>query len=291
MPFPLDFEALALAAIASAFPVTVWYFVLRQKKHEHSKKRLLLTFLLAGSGAIGFWFAKPFVISWLGEADLWKLFGILVAFGVVIEYFRNYIVRLCGVGFIRSIDDIIDLSFAAALGFTFFENFFYFSQMFTGQIEFLAGKPVTALKYFLLHVFFLPPIHIFCTGIFGYFYGVGVFGNDQLRAANQKTFWYRLFAILLFFFPRKSRFKAVKIAQGTCVSAISFGIFFALLQQDPRVSELLIVLGLPDISKYVDEQLMPLVAFLFFKIGTVYFFLLMDKKRRWDTQKLLITKV
>ncbi len=290
MPFLANFEALLLAAVAAAFPVTVWYFVLRQKKHSQSKGRLLLTFLLAGGGAVAFWFARPIVFLWFDEADIWKLFGILVTFGVVIEYFRNYIVRLTGVGFIKSIDDIIDLSFAAALGFTFFENFFYFSEMFTGQIDSLVGKPVTALKYFLLHELFIPPIHIFCTGIFGYFYGVGVFANDALREQNRKTFSYRLFAILLFFFPAKSRFKAVKIAQGTCVSALSFGIFFALLQHDPQVSDLIRALHLPALPMGIDEQLMPLIAFLFFKMGTVYFFLLMDKKRRWETQHLFVIK-
>ncbi len=291
MDFLVDFQALGLSLIAAAFPVTVWYFVLRQKKHSQALGRLLFTFIVAGVGATGFWFLEPVVFEYLQAKDFALMFSLFIVFGVIIEYFRNYVVRITGVGYIKNIDDIIDLSFAAALGFTFFENFFYFYELFIGAIVTTTASgetvpmielPVTALKYFLLREFFIPPIHIFCTGLFGYFYGIAIFANDDLRKQQAKSLWYRLYATLLFFFPRKYRFKAVTIAQGTCLSALSFGVFFAILQHDPKVSDLLHSLSIPQLPGGIDEQLMPLVAFFFFQAGTIYFFLLMDKKRRWD---------
>lgn len=278
------------ALVAAALPVIAWYFILRQKKHAKKLPHLFFTFVVAGGGAIIFHNFRPLLETYFGfdPQDFSTLFLLILAFGVVIEYYKNFVVRLTGIGYIKCIDDIIDLSFAAALGYNFFESYFYFFDMFAGNFPKMVGEPVNMTKYFLLREFFIPPIHLFCSGLFGYFYGIGIFATDGLREKEQQAFFYRIFSILLFFLPAKRRFRAIKVLQGTVISVSIFGFFFFLLELDPQLSHLLKVMNLPLLP--VDEQLMPLIAFGFFEIGTVYFFILMDKKRRWENQKKLLTK-
>lgn len=273
----MPFLELGLAIGSAVIPAVVWYYILRQKKHAHRLLPLLVAFVLAALGAVAFWYWRPFEAGRLLHGLL-PLAAATTAAGIAIEYSKNLIVRLVGVGFIRDIDDIIDLSFAAALGFSFGENAVYFFDLFTGQVQAAAGNPVTSAKYFLLHALFIPPIHLFCSGLFGYFYGKGRFAAPALRQAESRQILYRLMALPVIFLPEALRYRFVKTAQGTLVSVLFFGSFFTLLQRDPQVSDLLALMGLPQLR--VDEQLMPLVAFLFFKAGSLVFFLLVDRKKR-----------
>jgi hypothetical protein len=54
------------------------------------------------------------------------------------------------------------------------------------------------------------------------------------------------------------------------------------------ISDIWYLFGVPDIR--VDEQLILLIAFVIFKVGTILFFNLMDKKRRWAARGLLLSK-
>jgi hypothetical protein len=272
-----------LAVLSALLPVIAWYFILRRKNNQRILQRAIVTFIFAGCGALLFLSIKDPVQAFLVN-HLHSLFVVLLLFGVCIEYFKNFIVRLTGIGFFKNMNDVLDLSFAAALGFTFFENTFYLSVAFEGKFPGVEG-PVEMFKFFLLRVFFIPPVHLFCSGIFGYFYGLGLFSTDTLKAKNEGSFMYRLFTTLLFFIPAKIRYRSVKIAQGSALSVLCYGVFFLLLEKNFMVSDFIKLLNFPPLP--VDEQLIPVIAFVFFKVGTIGLFSLMDKKRRWENQGLL----
>lgn len=276
----MNFLPYLFAAFAAALPLLAWYIILHRKQRSGMSKRFWMAFLLAALGAGIFFFWEDDFVEKMNTSTSMLLFSVLIL-GMAIEYFKNIIVRFTGIAYIKSIDDAIDLSFAAALGFTFAENIFHFGALLSvGDMD-----PIPMLKLFLIREFFILPIHLFCSGIFGYFYGVGLFAGEELQEKNRKSFWFKFLSILLFFVPKKRRFRAVKILQGTLLSAIFYAIFFTFFWIDPKVSDLFRVLNLPEIP--VDESLILLVAFGMFKFGTILFFSFMDKKRRWEKQGLL----
>ena len=181
------------------------------------------------------------------------------------------------------IDDVVDLSFAAALGFTFGENIFHFLTAFSR-----GGNPVALLKFLLEREFFILPIHLVCSGFFGYFYGMGLFAGEEIRAKNAKSLLFRLLKKLLFFIPESRLFLSAKILQGTIVSVSVYAAFFVVVEREPTIGDFFALFG---VERWViDEKLLPLVAFLFFQIGTVVLFSLLDKKRRWHQQNLLLER-
>jgi RsiW-degrading membrane proteinase PrsW (M82 family) len=279
----MSFPVLLLAFVSATIPVLAWFSILGRKNKKGMWGRFLITFALSGIGG--------FIVS-LFQNDIIEFFSyhssllflVLLLIGASIEYFKNFIVRIIGSRFFQDIDDVIDLSFASALGFTFTENIVEFSITFSGNNPDVVG-PIKMLKYFLIREFFILPIHLFTSGIFGYFYGVAIFASDTFKKQNMKNIFFRIPFSLFSFLPGET-FKIVKIFQGTILSIFLYGTFFMLYQQNPMVSDLLEILHLPKIP--VDEQLIILIAFVFFKFGTVLFFTLMDRKRRLSSQGLLV---
>lgn len=239
--------------------------------------RFWFSFFLAGIGALFFVFFFENHLAPL-KNKLSLFFLLAFAFGISIEYYKNIVVRITGVRYIKNIDDVIDLSFASALGFSFVENIFYFTLLFSAP----DADPVSLVKIFFIREFFILPIHLFCSGLFGYFYGVGLFGGKEIQQKNRKSFLFLLFSLFLFFVPQKRRFKAVKILQGTLLSGSFYAMAFSFFTLDPHISKVFLWFGISNFP--VDESLVILLAFLIFKLGTIVFFSLMDKKRRWERQ-------
>ena len=290
----MNLKILLLSAVAAAIPVFFWFFILKRKAQPGMFFRFWLTFFFAGAGAIYIFFHEAQWQNFLTARGI-PLFFVFTIFGIIIEYFKNISVRICGWKYFKNIDQIMDLSFAAALGFTFFENIFHFYVVFSGGDPEYLG-PVKGIKYFLHREFFILPVHLFCSGIFGYFYAMGTFSNSKLKNENLKSFWF-----LLFYFPlrvlfpivsKKFTFRTVKIIQGTIVSIFFYGLFFTLLQLDPMLSDIFKLFGfLSETAKSpIDERLIPLISFVFFKVGSVTLFNLMDKKNRLENRQFLNSK-
>ncbi len=277
---------LLLAFISATLPILAWFAILRRKNRKGMRGRFLMAFILASIGGLIFTLIQSDTIGFLTRY-ISSFFLVFLLIGLCIEYFINFMVRIAGFGFFRSVDDVIDLSFAAALGFTFSENLIAFSLTFSGNNPDVI-EPVLMLKYFLIREFFILPIHLFAAGLFGYFYGIALFASQELQENNKKDFFFRLYTLLFFFIPKSFRFKTIKIAQGTTLSVLSYSIFFSIYHKNYMVSDVFHWLGIPSLS--VDEQLILLIAFLIFKGGTILFFNLMDKKRRWSQKGLLIEK-
>jgi len=291
----INLAILILAIISAIVPVVFWFFILRRKGKEKMISYFFLTFFLSGMGAVFiFYFEIPFQ-NFLKAKGL-SLFAVFIILGTFIEYFKNIIVRISGFRYFKNIDDVMDLSFASALGFTFFENIFHFYMVFSGQDPEVIG-PVKMVKYFLTREFFILPIHLFCSGIFGYFYAMGIFASRELQINNYKNFIFRLMHLFLrfFFIPKKRIFKVIKIMQGTIVSVFFYALFFTLLEYDPKFSDIARSTSMDfffdqNCNPRVDERLMPIISFAFFKVGTVILFNLMDRKRRFDSRNMLKTQ-
>lgn len=271
--------------LAAALPVVLWYIILRRKEREHFFVRFFVAFFFAGVGAIFFFANEEHFKHFLTDYGL-PLFLIFFLLGACIEYFKNIVVRFTGKGFVESIDDVMDLSFAAALGFTFFENIFHFIEAFSGMKEDISG-PVALVKYFLTREFFILPVHLFCSGIFGYFYGISLFAKEELMAKNEQRTSFRFLSFFAKFAlsSRERVFRSVKILEGTIISVFFYSVFFLLLEKNYTTNDFLAFFGLAPIG--IQEYLMPLISFFFFRFGTIVLFSLMDRKRRWKQQNML----
>lgn len=272
-----------LAVLSALAPVVLWFFILKRKNRSGFWQRFLVTFFLSGFGAMFMLQFEPFFKNALESQGLSFLL-IFMLFGVIVEYYKNFMVRIGGYRYFKNIDDVMDLSFAAALGFTFFENFFLFFEMFSGNLPDALG-PVKMIKYFLTREFFILPIHLFTSGVFGYFYGVGLFAKQELREKNRRSSSFRFLEDILFFVPEERLFKAVKILQGTLISVFFYGLFFTILEQEPTTNTVVTFFGFSALP--LEEKLLPLISFAFFKFGTIVLFSLMDKKRRWKRENML----
>jgi len=276
---------LALAVLLSFLPVFFWTVILKRKHRQSMLFFFVLNFVLAmGFAALFYHFLEYRIENWIqGEIPMGGLIFLsyLVA-GICIEYGKNFIVRLTGGHYFKNLDDVMDLSFATALGFTFYLNIFHFYQLFQGAIPEVEG-PVKMMKDVIQSIFYILPVHLFCSGIFGYFYGLALFASEELKAEHREQNWrYRLVA-----------FKAMKIMEGTFISVLFYGAFFTILKFDPSIGDVTELLGLGRLvllGTPIDEKLLPIFSFLFFSFGTLVLFQFLDKKRDLDRRALLIVK-
>ncbi len=100
--------------------------------------------------------------------------GSILAFlfvGMIEEYMKHLVVKKADEGFFRNIDDAIEFSIMAALGFAFIENILYFYYIWE-----LQGPQVLMIS-FVFRMLFSTFAHILFSGIYGYYYGVAYFAE------------------------------------------------------------------------------------------------------------------
>ncbi len=239
-----------LSIVAAALPVFFWYLIIIRKHRKNMKFFFFLVFILAGVFSAVFHLYNDVILT--SFKSYFGMFFGFVAVGIVIEYGKNFIIRVLGKNYFHDIDDVVDLAFATALGFTFIENIFIFIDLFSVQFNY--GSPIEITKKILSQEFFILPIHLFCSGIFGYYYGLSLFAKTELQ--------------------KKSFFKTIQIIKGTLFSTITYGLFFFLKEQDPYIHDIAEIFGYYNLP--VDERLLPIISFGFFSAGSLFLFHLLE---------------
>lgn len=271
-----DTQIVFLAFLSTVIPVLLWCLIIKGKE-KIPLIRAAIVFFFSGLGAMFYIENEVFFKEGLISIGI-PLFFVFIIFGIFIEYFKNLTVRISGLGYFKNINQIMDMSFISALGFTFFENFFYFVEVFSGHDSEITS-PITMIKYVLIKEFFILPIHIVVSGLFGYFYAVSLFANEDFKKKNKKTVPYKIFQLIFFFLPVKNKFKAIKIAQGTVISVAFYSLFFLTREYDFDVKDVTVFFGVYySFIDSINEKLLPVISFLFFKFGTIILFNLLDNK-------------
>jgi RsiW-degrading membrane proteinase PrsW (M82 family) len=109
-------------------------------------------------------------------ATLFVFFGV----GAMEEYLKFWCMRLVSKNWFQSIDDVIHLAIVSALGFAFFENLLYFSANW---------EKLSAAGFFvfaLMRVTVVTMVHMLCSGILGYYYGMAFFSSPMLKIQYMK---------------------------------------------------------------------------------------------------------
>ena len=154
--------------------------------------------------------------------------GTILAFmfvGVIEEYMKHLVVEKTDRGFFRNIDDAIEFSIIAALGFAFVENALYFYYIWAYQ-----GVELLFIS-FLFRSVFSTFAHILFSGIYGYFYGIAYFADpiwsEEVRKQRHKLidFFHRILHM------KKNRVFAVeKISEGLFLAVILHAFFNIMLE-------------------------------------------------------------
>lgn len=278
--YPFEFFVCILTAF---IPVFIWMmlFVGKAKKDVF---HLVLTFIF-GMGSAGlillyqsFWGDGPFNFIFFGiEAYDFKYnittlvsgailvpFFIYMCVGFLEEVLKHFVVVQADRRIFSSIDEVIELSIVAALGFAFLENIAYFYR------EFLQGG--LSSDFWVLMIqrsIFVVFVHILCSAIYGYFYGMGFFAKPymQYQMAKGKKFYIAEFLHWLLHFKKAAVFRRRMMMTGLVVASVLHGLYDFAMHLNPTFS----LLG---VSVQLHTVLLPLMLVL----GVMYLSALLQKK-------------
>lgn len=195
MAFSFIHIAVFLAAI---IPALVWLYIFSSKHHEN-KWLVLLTFIggMVAAKIIllykGYWdttinfiFFKVSLVDFesninalIVNASL-ALFVVFLGVGVMEEFLKFWIMKFINYNFFKSIDDVIELAIISALGFAFLENILYFFSH-IGQLNTLQF-----MAFAIFRVTIVAMVHMLCSGILGYYYGMAFFASPMLQIQQMK---------------------------------------------------------------------------------------------------------
>ena len=185
--------------LIAIIPAFFWLYLFLKQHHEN-KWLVVFTFLggmIAAKMILvyqGYWdqtinliFFKVDPIDFKANIEglfvnspLMALFLSFVGVGVIEEYLKFWIMKLINHNFFKSIDDVIELAIISALGFAFFENVIYFShhwgELSTGSFFVFETMRVTIVTM----------VHVLCSGLLGYYYGMAFFASPMLKIQHMK---------------------------------------------------------------------------------------------------------
>lgn len=229
--------------ILAAIPALIWVYIFfkRQPEDKHA------SFMVFSLGAISvfpillykylwqyfpwinaFQYTQKFDDTIINLHALFSLpLGVIFTFmvvGIIEELMKHYCVRSVNFRFLRSIDDVIEFSIIAALGFAFTENILYFYNIWEvkGVDE--------LLKPFLFRSVFSTFAHVMFSGIFGYYYGMGLFAKLSLqKQIVEGRSWLAKSFFRIFHFRTSAVFYEEKLLKGLFLASFLHAIFNVLL--------------------------------------------------------------
>jgi RsiW-degrading membrane proteinase PrsW (M82 family) len=235
-----------VASMLSFVPIFLWGYHF-YKKHPEKQKYVVITFIAGSMSVIPLiiyklsWNYFPWINAFLWtrnlQADLLGFshlmvvpLSIVVTFmlvGVIEEVSKMLAVRVVGVKIFKSIDDVIEFAIIAALGFAFIENIIYFYNI-------INVRGLEQLFFpFIFRSLFSTFAHVMFSGIFGYYYGVAHFANQELKdEMRKKRHPFIKFFHKHFHFKKATLFKDEKILEGLFIATSLHAIFNILLEME-----------------------------------------------------------
>ncbi|EKD63306.1 MAG: hypothetical protein ACD_51C00299G0009 [uncultured bacterium] len=147
--------------------------------------------------------------------------------GVIEEYAKHLAVKTADSGKFKNVDDSIEYSIIAALGFSFVENVMYFFYIWQYQ-----GIDTLYLS-FIFRAIFSTFAHVLFSGVYGYYYGLAYFAEpiyqDEIRKNRHPAinFLHKILNL-----KSETIFADEKIAQGLMYAVILHAFFNVMLELD-----------------------------------------------------------
>ena len=223
----------------SIVPVIIWFYIFW--RHQRGNKLLALITFLAGMIAVVPIFIFQHEIGriegWIHMLGIGAIGTIVVTslwVGLYEEIAKNWIVRITDRKLFRNIDDAIQLSIITALGFAFVENILYFQSIWHNEA---IGNFWFYYTFRSLGSMFL---HLFASGIFGYYYGLAHFAKpvlrDKLAQGKRFTFIKKLHRIL--HMKSETLFHEEKVVEGLLIATALHGVFNFLMGMSQHYTDL-----------------------------------------------------
>lgn len=258
----MERTATLLAAVIAFIPALIWC-VLFLREHSKRLSVVILTFFAGMLSTVPILFydyvvrrgytldfflfsvtpenfmrsSKTFVAQSLtGQMGIVSesVFVTIVSFvlvGVIEEWSKNWVIRKSDPAYFSSVRDVIQLSIIAAIGFAFAENIINPNYFIAFVKDYLVTPAKPQWGIFLSSVFgrsvITNMVHITCSGVLGYYYGLAFFARPVLeedRAQGKRhrllTFLHRALRV-----SRIKLFRDLKMAQGLLTAILLHGAF------------------------------------------------------------------
>lgn len=160
----------------------------------------------------------------------------------------------------QSIDQVILAGIMSALGFAFVENIIYVIRV----LEAPGGSIGAATGVLVGRSIFVVMIHMLCSGIFGYYYGIALFAGPYLKEheeSGRNFFLTNVFKKVLRF-TKKTIFEEEKMMQALVLAMLFHGIYDFILGVNLTVGDLLGFIGIQSSIEFPLFSL-TMVAYLF----------------------------
>lgn len=260
-------------------PVLIWLYIF----FRHQRENKLLTFLvfIAGMFAVApiFIFQHEIIRIEGGLEGMFSNVILITALsslwvGFYEETAKHWIVRHTGKKAFRNIDDAIIFSIIAALGFAFIENVLYFRSIWENtNID-------ESMRWFYVVFRSLGSmfLHIFASGIFGYYYGIACFAKPVLkdRLKNGERFIFTKWIHRVLHLKSETVFYEEKMLEGLIIAAALHAFFDFLMGMSQHFTDI----GSPEMAKFF------LIAAIPYLVGGFFWLThLLDKKEDHKTYK------
>lgn len=238
---------IAGSIVLAVVPAAIWGYVFYLKNPE--KRRFTLITFLAGATAVFpillykylwqffpwinvFRYTQAFNDDYLGISRFVTIpLSVILTFlivGVIEEIMKNVAMRVTADDNIRNIDDAIEFSIIAALGFAFTENIMYFYNIWLHQ------GLADMLGPFVFRTIFSTFAHVMFSGVFGYFYGIAHFATPILREQLSTP---RIDSIFEFLYRHRvysadDIFKKVSIFRGLFIAVALHAVYNIFLEMN-----------------------------------------------------------
>ena len=249
----LGFQSPAVFGLCIALagvPIVIWMLIFGTR-HYHHWWRVLITFI-AGMGSAGlillyqaYWghdfnllffsvSAQNFDSTLRTGIESAFLTAAAISFSVALleEWSKHWVVKITGRRIFESVDDVIELSIVAALGFAFLENVGYFFRLIQ------QGQSEQFLEVYAMRSIFVTFVHVLCSGIYGYFYGLGHFAGPMLKEYRRDNYrpWLVRWLHYLFNFRREIVFRDEMSVLGVIAAAGLHGTYNFLMELDVHIN-------------------------------------------------------
>lgn len=240
----VDIMKLIISFLLACFPAYIWGYIYYTKQPE-PRRLVMLTFL---AGAISVAPILLYKFSWKFfpqlevflhtdklshiEFEIFSLvtipLSVIAAFlfvGLLEEYMKHFAVKATDQNKFQSVDDAIEYSIIASLGFSFVENIMYFYFIWVGQgLE----------DFFIAFIFrsiFSTFAHILFSGMYGYYYGIACFSTPIFQSEmKEKRMWFTKILHKITRVRSENLFHKEKVIEGLFVAIILHAVFDVFLE-------------------------------------------------------------
>ncbi len=246
MPQDQDIHELVrtlVSIFAALIPIIIWGYIFYQKNPE-SRKWTFITFL---GGMISvtpillykwswkfypsmnaFQYLNTFSNNLIDIKNFALPLSVVLIFmlvGVFEEYMKHLVVKIIDRNRFKTIDDAIEFSIIAALGFAYVENVLYFTYIWNTQ----------GTESFIISVVFRSIFstfaHILFSGLYGYYYGLAHFSDPIFQEEiRKKRFILIKFVHKICHFHLPTLFHEEKVLEGLLIAVLTHAFFNILLE-------------------------------------------------------------